>query len=203
MSLAVVKVGGSFARDRRLGGIAASLAQAPGRVVVVPGGGPFADTVRREQARIGYSDHAAHRMALFAMAQFGTLLASLAPGLVPATGPEGMRRALADGHVPVWLPLNLLAGDPAVPENWHATSDSLAALLATRLGAARLIFVKRVQPRAVSLSELAAAGVLDPLVPRFLEDDAVEAWICGPRHLARLRPALAEGKGIGRRIEVA
>jgi aspartokinase-like uncharacterized kinase len=203
VSLTVVKVGGSFARSPRLADIAAALVQGGGRAVVVPGGGPFADCVRREQGRIGYDDHAAHKMALFAMAQFGTLLISRDPRLVPATGPDGIQRALADKRVPVWLPLSLLGGNPAIPETWDMTSDSLAAWLAGQLKAQRLIFLKRAAPRSTALPELVAKGVLDPLVPRFLAAASAEAWLCGPRDLARLGAALAGGGAVGRPIAVA
>ena len=94
MSLTVVKVGGSFAHHPRLGDVVAALARGVGRTVVVPGGGPFADMVRREQPRIGYDDRTAHRMALLAMAQFGHALASLSPALRPAAGLAAIKRTL-------------------------------------------------------------------------------------------------------------
>jgi len=203
VSLTIVKLGGSFARSPRLGDVAAALVGGGGRAVVVPGGGPFADCVRREQGRIGYDDHAAHKMALFAMAQFGTLLIGRNPRLVPATGPEGIQRALADERVPVWLPLSLLGGNPAIPETWDMTSDSLAAWLAGQLKAQRLIFLKPAAPRSPALPELVAKGVLDPLMPRFLAASGAEAWLCGPRDLARLGAALASGDAVGRPIAVA
>jgi aspartokinase-like uncharacterized kinase len=203
VSLTVVKVGGSFARSPRLADLAAALVEGGGPAVAVPGGGPFADCVRREQGRIGYDDHAAHKMALFAMAQFGTLLISRNPRLVPATGPEGIQRALADKRVPVWLPLSLLGGNPAIPETWEMTSDSLAAWLAGQLKARRLIFLKSSAPRAAALMELIAKGVLDPLVPRFLAGANIEAVLCGPRDLARLGAVLATGDAIGRPIVMA
>ena len=73
------------------------------------------------------------------------------------------------------------------------TSDSLAAWLAGRLSASRLIFLKRAVPANSAVSGLVAAGVLDPLAPRFLADAKVEAWICGPRN-CRLGEALAEAR---------
>ncbi len=198
----VVKVGGSFARYPRLRDLAAALAMGAGRTVVVPGGGPFADCVRREQPRIGFDDPAAHRMALLAMAAFGTALASLSPALKPAASLAEIRGALAGGAVPVWLPLDLLEGHADVPESWNMTSDSLAAWLAERLSASRLIFLKRAAPAKDSLSGLVAAGVLDPLAPRFLAAAKTEAWICTTRQIAHLGRALADGTDIGRPIEV-
>ena len=198
--LTVIKVGGSFARSPRLSDIAAALTEGAGRAVVVPGGGPFAACVRREQERSGYDDRAAHKMALLAMAQFGTVLIARNPRLVPATGMEGIGKAVADRRVPVWLPLGLLGGHPAIPESWDMTSDSLAAWLTGQLKAERLVFLKRASPRAVTLKQLVRDGVLDPLVPRFLKGQVAEAWLCGMRELSKLGVALAEGKTIGRRI---
>ena len=101
--------------------------------MIVPGGGPFADCVRREQKRIGFDDRSAHRMALLAMAAFGQMLARLSDS--SQAGSErrcGQARVLDSGGIPVWLPLDLLDGRPEIPESWDMTSDSLAAWLAGR-----------------------------------------------------------------------
>jgi dihydroneopterin aldolase len=200
----IVKVGGSFCRFPRLAGLAAALAEGAGRIVVVPGGGPFADCVRKEQKRVGFNDATAHRMALLAMAEFGFVLASFSPVFFPAFGVKEIRTALADGKVPVWLPLQLIEGHPDVPENWDVTSDSLAAWLAGRLGAGRLLFVKRVStPRSLKAADLVTEGILDPLAPAFLAGSGVEAWLCGIRQLPALGPALAADAPVGWRIDLA
>lgn len=203
MKPTVVKVGGSFARYSKLGDLVRALEMGRGYTVVVPGGGPFADAVRREQAKVGFDDPAAHRMALLAMAQFGIALAGRSPVLRPAASAAAIKRILAEGGVPAWLPLDILDGHADVPENWDMTSDSLATWLAGKLGAPRLIFLKRANPGSMKLSDLVRAGVLDPLVPRFLATGGPEAWICTPRDLPRIGQALAAGTEIGRRIEVA
>ncbi len=66
----VVRLGGSHAFSPLLRPWLAAIGAAAGRVVLVPGGGPFADTVRSAQAAMGFDDLAAHRMALLAMAQY-------------------------------------------------------------------------------------------------------------------------------------
>ncbi len=200
MSLAIVKLGGSFCRYPRLRELAEILGECGGRAVVVPGGGSFADRIRAEQTRLGFSDAAAHRMALLAMAQFGHALADLCETLAPAASLAAIRVALAEGRTPVWLPLDLLDGRPDIPETWDMTSDSLAAWLAARLPADRLIFLKRGTRAAAALPDLVAARVLDPLVPAFLAASGVEAWLCGPRDVPALPGALAGGHPVGRRI---
>ena len=204
MSLVIVKVGGSFGHYARLRELAEALGRCGGRAVVVPGGGRFADCVRSEQARLGFGDAAAHRMALLAMAQFGQALADLSGGLAPAPSMAAVRAVAADGRTPVWLPLDLLGGRPEIPENWEVTSDSLAAWLAAQLQAERLLYLKRgAHGRTAALADLVEAGVLDPLVPNFLAGSGAEAWLAGPRDLPRLAEGLAAGRPVGRRIALA
>ena len=203
MSLTVVKLGGSFARHSRLDDLIHALESGAGRTVIVPGGGPFADCVRREQKRIGFDDHAAHRMALLAMASYGQMLAGRSTVLKPAASIGAVRQIRSNGGIPVWLPLDLLDGRPDIPESWEMTSDSLAAWLAGELGATRIIFLKRKLPAKARVAELVAAGVVDPLVPRFLASAHSDAWICGHRQIAELAKALAEGGGAGRPLAVA
>src|SRR5579885_2236793 len=79
MDLVVVKIGGSLAKDRQWAAWLDVLAGRGGPLIVVPGGGAFADCVRAQQRVMGFSDKAAHRMALSAMGQFGMALAAQSP----------------------------------------------------------------------------------------------------------------------------
>src|SRR5262249_34381680 len=76
-----------------------AVAAGAGRVVVVPGGGPFADAVRTAQARMGFDDRAAHRMALLAMDQYCYALANLRTELKLVASPTAIRRVRRDGLV--------------------------------------------------------------------------------------------------------
>jgi hypothetical protein len=79
----VIKVGGSLgAAPTALRRLMETLGRAARRqrLVVVPGGGSFADEVRRADRRFGLGDSAAHWMAILAMDQYAHLLAELAPG---------------------------------------------------------------------------------------------------------------------------
>jgi 5-(aminomethyl)-3-furanmethanol phosphate kinase len=203
VTLIVVKVGGSFARSSRLPELAAALARGSGRVVIVPGGGPFADCVRDEQPQMRFDDAAAHRMALLAMAQFGYALCALLASLAPAPSLNAVRRILAAGGLPVWLPLDLLRGAPNVPATWDTTSDSLAAWLARRLGAARLILVKSASAPSSVLADLIAADIVDPLLPHLLAGAKFETWLCGAQHIDALGEALAADQGAGLRVALA
>lgn len=172
----IVKLGGSCATSPLLGAWLAGIAAARGRVVLVPGGGPFADAVRATQTTLGFDDAAAHAMALLAMAQYAIFLASRAALLTLADSPAAIARACTAGRVPVWTPPVSLGPADGVPASWDATSDSLALWLAQLLAAPRLLLIK---PRAggMDLLDAAFAGLRAGYAGR--------VWIAGPEHLPR------------------
>ena len=186
----VVKLGGSLAKAWTLQGWLAALARGKGRVVVVSGGGAFADAVREQQDRLHFSDRAAHRMAILAMEQYALALADLGPMTACATELD-MRDALWRGETPVWLPSALALADAEIPESWDVTSDSLSAWLARRLGAGRLILVKSTAaPRPLDPEALAARGLVDRLFPSFLVGATLALDWVGPGEEDRLADLL-------------
>ena len=91
----VVKLGGSYAFSSTLKSWIEAVAACAGHVVVVPGGGPFAETVRAAQPKMGFDDRAAHEMALLAMEQYGCALASLGAGWRLAASAAAIRASSA------------------------------------------------------------------------------------------------------------
>ena len=81
----VVKLGGSLAYSPELPHWLSALAHTD--AVIVPGGGPFADTVRDAQQIWRFDDATAHAMALLAIA---LLPATLLPDEVSGSSPAGV-----------------------------------------------------------------------------------------------------------------
>jgi len=196
----VVKLGGSHAFSPDLAAWLDALLRAAGRVVIVPGGGPFADAVRAAQPVMRFDERAAHRMALLAMEQFGCALAGVRPALRLAETAAAIRAALAAGAVPVWAPARMALAAKDVPASWEVTSDSLAAWLAGALGAKLLLMVKSTAtPEGpVRAADLAAHGIVDPLFPRFLAASSAQAYLAGAGEHA----TFAAGSVPGVRIEL-
>jgi aspartokinase-like uncharacterized kinase len=167
-ALSIVKLGGSLIAADALRPCLALLAERMTPCVVVPGGGPFADTVRATQARLDLDELAAHRMAILAMQQYGLLLQALEPRLRLVERACEVEALVHERAAGVWLPWAMVGRDATLPASWDVTSDSLALVLATRLGAARLLLVKAasVPDGAASLAELARAGLIDAAFPR-------------------------------------
>lgn len=202
----VVKLGGSLATSASIQQWLDVLAcHGAGNVVLVPGGGPFADRVRAMQSTWQFDDSIAHRMAMLAMEQYGWMLVGLRPDLIPATSTDEIEGALNRAQVPVWLPSRMAAGDKALPANWDVTSDSIAAWLARRLDAEHLILVKsaQVDEGMVECKALQADGVVDRAFAGFVKRSRFRAWICHANDSELFRLALYSGLVAGTRVHAA
>jgi len=199
----IVKLGGSLAFSEHLRDWIEALAACAGRVIVVPGGGPFADTVRSAQRGMGFDDGAAHHMAVLAMEQYGRALASLNSLLSPVDSADAIDRDLARGRVPVWMPARMVLAATDIEQSWHATSDSLAAWLLGRLGADRLILVKHVKlwPGRARVEDLAAMGIIDKAFAEHLSKSAGSAFIIGASEQDAAIAAIRDGMAAGVRVE--
>jgi aspartokinase-like uncharacterized kinase len=168
----VVKVGGAVVRDADvLALVVASVAVLAARrpILVIPGGGEFADQVRLAQQRIGFSDDVAHWMALLAMDQLAELLGGVLPTAKVVDDAAGVQAALSMGLCPVLAPSRWMRAADVLPHTWDVTSDSVAAFVAGALDAAELILVKR---RDGPLDEL-VDGAMRAVMPRHLTVRAV------------------------------
>jgi 5-(aminomethyl)-3-furanmethanol phosphate kinase len=188
----VVKLGGSLSHDPALREWLTRLWEVGGgRVVIVPGGGDFADAVRQYQREWRFDDLAAHNMCLLAMAQYAILMQGVVPELVLASNEERIRRALRDGRVAVWVPTDLMRTSPDAMTNWDVTSDSLAAWLSSSLNAERLMIVKSCAlPVDASLDVLASTGIVDARFPVFVRDANYVVEVLGVGDLAVMRDRL-------------
>lgn len=124
-------------------------------IVIVPGGGPFADQVRNAQTHHHFDDATAHYMALIAMKQFGLMLSAL-EAKCQAFDAQRPEQALS-----VWLPEDALLSEPVLTHSWDLTSDSLALWLASKLKAEQLFLVKQVDTTLRSVRQLTTHHVID------------------------------------------
>jgi aspartokinase-like uncharacterized kinase len=199
----VVKLGGSTADQAELGSWLAALAASSLPVVVVPGGGPFANLVRDAQKRMGFSDAAAHAMAILAMDQFGHVILDRQERFVATRLPGEMERVLKEGKIPVWLPSALTLSAAEIPASWDITSDSLAAWLAEKINAEALLLIK--QSSAFSerdgIDDLTAKGIVDAGFAEMLPD-GVDFYLAGPQDAAMASAILSAGKLPGIRMRL-
>jgi 5-(aminomethyl)-3-furanmethanol phosphate kinase len=189
----VVKLGGSLGDSPALQCWLDILADhGGGKVVIVPGGGRFADQVRAAQRNWRFCDKVAHRMALLAMHQYGLMLTGLRGDLETIADPEEAKAVLRGGKVAVWLPAIERLDHEKISACWDVTSDALAAWLAQKLNAGYLALVKSVALTGptVSAAQMVAAGVVDRAFPAYFEDAAFQVRLYSRDQYSRFRLAL-------------
>jgi len=221
--LTVVKVGGGLARelgDAALGRLCRKLGElaAEHPLLIVPGGGAFADVVRDHDRRFGLSARSSHRMALLAMDQFGLVLSELIPGAQGCLEPAEASARAAGGRATVLLGAVSAAGDDLLPASWDVSSDSVAVWAAGVAGARRVVLIKAVDglyldwpARADPSAQLTADELerlhrhgrctgVDRYLPTALRTAGVEAWVIGGAEPARLGELLERGSTRGTRL---
>lgn len=192
----VVKLGGSLLGTPELNEWLSLLAEhSDGRIVIVPGGGAFADAVREHQAAGGYDNVAAHHMALLAMEQYGLVFKSLQPTLAMAASELEIAERSWQHRAIVWLPSQMVLAEEGIPPSWDVTSDSLAAWLARKIGADRLVLVKHecVVEQPVPVRRLMDAGVLDAAFEKFASGLSCPIHIVGKSRYAEFAAAWVGG----------
>ncbi|MDD1708173.1 MAG: uridylate kinase [Methanoregulaceae archaeon] len=172
----VVKVGGSLIDD--LDPILFSLKNSGRPVLIVPGGGRFADLVRRT----GVSGDAAHWMAIAAMEQTGWYIVS--KGVSPVT------RLRVPPGVEVLLPYDVLRSADPLPHSWDITSDTISAWIASRLSLP-LILLK-------SVDGIRSGGMLQDQVNGELQTEDVDPCFIGYVIASGVKTTVINGRAPGR-----
>lgn len=189
----IVKVGGGLlGKAGAFDLVAEALAAfSPGRrLLILPGGGPFADAVRTMFRRVRIGEDAAHWMAVLGMDQYAHALVARLAGAVLAESQSDIAAARRAGRLPVLAPYRWLHGADPLPHTWDVTSDTIAAWFAGVLDARRIVLIK---PAPGDVPKL-----VDPFFLRTLPP-GVEHLVVTPDDLGQLAVALDEGGGRERR----
>lgn len=178
----VVKLGGSLLGSPELESWLEIVSRyGDGKVVIVPGGGIFADAVREAQQLTGISNKVAHHLAVQAMDQYGVLMAGLNRSLATAASELEIAERGWQHRGIIWLPSKMVCADEDIPTSWEVTSDSLAAWLAHTLGAEQLVLVKSQRPQISrnTIEALMADGVVDTCFDEFTAGRGFTTWVLG------------------------
>ena len=176
----VVKIGGSLLGSPELERwLEIFVKFSDGKIIIVPGGGVFADAVRDAQKLSKISDAAAHRLAVLAMDQFGHLLHSINPNLATAASECEIDERTWQHRAIVWLPSQMVLADDTIPQNWDVTSDSLAAWLAQKLNATHLVLLKsgKTKESTLSLKAITEHGLVDFAFQNFIRNQLFSTWL--------------------------
>jgi aspartokinase-like uncharacterized kinase len=180
----VVKVGGSL--FCQIPALTPVLKDSKRPLLIIPGGGPFADTVRQ----CNTDNDSAHWMAIAAMEQFGLFVASHG---IPTTIELVIPRVTT-----VFLPYQYFIEHDVLPHTWDMTSDSIAAWVAHILHIDLLllksvdgIFINGILQQQVT--EPVESDVIDPLFIPFVVKNGMKTTIINGSQPDRVSKYLTGG----------
>nr|MDO8083063.1 amino acid kinase [Candidatus Freyarchaeota archaeon] len=216
----IVKVGGSLSRSklslRKLFEELAAISKNY-ELLVVPGGGPFADMVRRISYKFNISDDAAHWMAILAMDQMGFFFSDFHPNIRVVDEIEEARQ-ISRGLIPVLIPSKVMFDNDPLPHSWDVTSDSIAAYIAHITSTKRVFILTDVDgvftsdpkssPNAELIHEISAEELsyknmctsVDKTFPSLVSKYGLECLVLNGRHPERVTQALNNRKVKGTTI---
>jgi aspartokinase-like uncharacterized kinase len=174
------------------------------QIIVIPGGGVFADTVERMQKKFQFSDLSAHRMALLGMNQYGHMLAELmGSSAIISDRIDQVGMLLKKGSCVIMQVYDRFSHDESVEASWKVTSDTLACLIAGEVQAMGLVLLKDVDglydpgnPRSI-ISRVSTAGLVkrrirgvDEAFPNCIKKNGLTAHVMNGRWPSRLEKIL-------------
>jgi len=187
----VVKLGGSL--QAHVAALAPILRSSPRPLLIVPGGGMFADAVREA----GLDDEISHWKAIEAMDTYGRYVASFG---LPVT-----ETLAVPEQTSILLPSPCMHQYDPLPHSWDVTSDTIAAWVAATLHGELLILksVDGISKNRILEAQITVpreTDVTDPSLIPFVIEHRVDTWIINGSHPERVARFLKGEEVMGTRI---
>jgi aspartokinase-like uncharacterized kinase len=222
MDATVIKIGGSLAiYPERLKILCSKLSAASKKhkILLVPGGGEFADAVRIVDKRFSLSDSVSNRMAILGMDQYGLLLSDLITNSQVINQLDHVTNVFDLNKLPVFLPSNFMLRNNPLENSWNVTSDSIAVYIANQLHIKKVVLVTDVDgiftrdPKKhsdakliykISTKQLEAVSErtsVDKFLPKLLSKTQIECFVVNGLFPERLDQILDGKKAVCTLIE--
>ena len=133
----VLKIGGSWITNPNLKTLLKRLEKKKrGKIIIVAGGGCFADSVRFAFKKTRMSEKIANTLALKSTEIFSSYMKDINKNLHLTS-----KKRFKKNSINVWLPSMTLSEERSFKKNWNSTSDSIAAWLSSNLNNQRWAWV--------------------------------------------------------------
>lgn len=209
--LIVLKIGGSllnYLEELKIFCKTLSKISETSKILVVPGGGIFANAVRDLQKKIKFSDDTAHWMGIVAMDIYAFLLKDM---IYRSKIIYTLEETSFRDKTVILAPFSLMNEKNPLEHSWRVTSDSIAAYVAHQVGAGLLVLVKDVDGiigpegnvyKEIRSEELSGLGesCVDEMLSILIKKYQVECWIVNGRYPKRLEKLVFEGETFGTKI---
>ena len=183
----VLKLGGSWLKNRKLNDLLQYLILYNNSdIVLVVGGGIFADAVRLSQKFLKFDDQFANYLAIKATENYAESINSVFPEIRLTKNLNELKKK--DG-LKIWLPGETLNNESTFTKNWNSTSDSIACWLGRKISAKGVIFVKSLnfeKNQSFNLRDLQNKGILDENISNYTNKNTC-LKIVGPEIINKMR----------------
>ena len=173
----VLKIGGSWITNPNLKTLLRGLEKKKrGKIIIVAGGGCFADSVRFAFKKTRMSEKIANALALKSTEIFSSYMKDINKNLYLTSN-----KRFKKNSINVWLPSITLSKEKSFKKNWNSTSDSIAAWLSKNIKAEGIVFVKSLKKfnKINKLGVLQKKNIIDKNVSTYLKSFKGEIKITG------------------------
>ncbi len=173
----VLKIGGSWITNPNLKTLLKRLEKKKrGKIIIVAGGGCFADSVRFAFKKTRMSEKTANTLALKSTEIFSSYMKDINKNLYLTSN-----KRFKKNSINVWLPSITLSKEKSFKKNWNSTSDSIAAWLSKNIKAEGVVFVKSLKKfkKINKLGVLQKKNIIDKNVSTYLKSFKGEIKITG------------------------
>ena len=143
--MVVIKIGGSLqSTDYIKKWINAIRLNRSTSFLIIFGGGKYADNIRYDQKEKKYDDLKAHKLAIKGMTSFTEDILEELKDFTVVNSIRSIKKNYKSRKLLVWMPSYEEVCDFNIPNNWDATSDSIALAISKNINAP-LIVIKSVR----------------------------------------------------------
>jgi hypothetical protein len=165
--------------------------------------------VREYDRLFALSSDASHKMAILGMDQFGLLLSNIMPNSRVFRQLKNAKELSGDKAVSIFLPSHLMFQENPLANSWDVTSDSIAAYVAGRVNAEKVVLATDVDgvftsdpkknPNAKLMEKLSAKKLLtlsqrtsvDRYLPNLLLKTQIDCYVVNGKNPERVEAVLA------------
>jgi aspartokinase-like uncharacterized kinase len=145
---AIFKIGGSILEDFK--NLNSTISQLAGlfkkkiiqRVIIIPGGGSYANFIRKIYNDLKFTDELAHWMSIISMNYNGIEIGKKFPKLEVFEDFNDLKKK--GKTFSMFLPYKFLKENDKLPHNWQVTSDSITLFIAKKVGLNECFLIKDV-----------------------------------------------------------
>lgn len=201
----IVKIGGSLTYDAKplLKALKNYAKENNKKIVIIPGGGEFANVVRKIDKALNISNSLSHKLAIKCMDLIGEVYAEI--GYIKAYDTLfDLKREIEKEKIAILLPSKILLSTDIAEHSWAITSDSLSLYIGKLLDVREVIIATDVDGiydkfpggkllNIINANDIKGLTSVDETFPILLKQFKMNAYVVNGRHPERVMDIL-EGK---------